>query len=146
MIIIIFNFATFPQRLFLTNFLPLKHSLSLGLVSQQYFSKPLKRTLSLITLCPLSFSGSATVTSLTNPYVTQSKSKSSFQTSAIGCPRKPLFMVLRNCSSKPHPRVMFSWQKRKFYVIQQGDLSHATTHEDSKNKSPSEGGLYTKVN
>lgn len=26
-------------------------------------------------------------------------------------PRKPLFIVLRNCSSKPHPSVMFSWQK-----------------------------------
>lgn len=60
-------------------------------------------------------------------------------------PRKQLFMALRNDSSKPHPRVMFGWQERKSYVVQWGNLPHATTHEGSKNKSPSEGGLYTKV-
>lgn len=60
-------------------------------------------------------------------------------------PRKQLLTALRNGSSKPHPRVMFGWQKRKFYAVQWGNLPHATTHEGSKNKSPSEGGLYTKV-
>ena len=56
-------------------------------------------------------------------------------------PRKPLFIVLRNCSSKPHPSVMFSWQKRRLYVVWQGNLPHSTTQEGSKNKLPSKGGL-----
>lgn len=107
------NFATFPQRFLLTNFLDLKKFLffKFGVIIILLRASREDTELNYIMATVIWWVSHTYFLNQFIRYSRQNQEQPLFMLKQQAVPRKPLFIVLRNCSSKPHPSVMFSWQK-----------------------------------